>query len=174
MTSPTFRVVRGADGVETFHVENLLKGKADQPGGMTMDEMTVRAGGVIARAVEQFVFSMEDEIGRIAKMSSALDGVEIPKERFDAVYGCAHDIKGQGGTFGYPLLTEIAGSLCKLIETLLSMDAARNLTPLRKTAVDMHVRALQLVHANRLTGQGGDAGRKLIDGLRAVVAKAVA
>ena len=35
---------------------------------------------------------------------------------FDAVLGAAHDLKGLGATYEYPLATKIAASLCRLLE----------------------------------------------------------
>lgn len=34
----------------------------------------------------------------------------------EELYRVSHDIKGQGGTFGYPLMTEMATSLCDFIK----------------------------------------------------------
>jgi hypothetical protein len=42
-----------------------------------------------------------------------------------ALFVAAHDLKGMGATYGYPLITQIAASLCRLIETEAGKQAAR-------------------------------------------------
>ncbi len=37
-------------------------------------------------------------------------------ETANAMYRLAHDLKGQGTTFGHPLVTEIAAELCRAID----------------------------------------------------------
>ena len=34
----------------------------------------------------------------------------------DLLFAVAHDMKGQAGTFGFPLITELAHRLCRLLE----------------------------------------------------------
>ncbi len=41
----------------------------------------------------------------------------------DRLFAIAHDIKGQAGTFGFPLVTERANALCRMLEG--PPDAAR-------------------------------------------------
>lgn len=36
--------------------------------------------------------------------------------RPDTLFAIAHDIKGQAGTFGFPLVTERANALCRILE----------------------------------------------------------
>ena len=39
----------------------------------------------------------------------------ITPQTIDQIYARAHDLKGLGTTYEFPIVTEIAGSLCKLL-----------------------------------------------------------
>jgi hypothetical protein len=76
-----------------------------------------------------------------------------------------HDIKGQAGSLGYPLATEVARSL----GIVLKLDAQRiaGLQPV----VDAHIGAIKAIAAQRISGDGGATGRDLIEGLRTILGK---
>lgn len=81
------------------------------------------------------------------------------QKRRDALYRLAHDFKGMGGTYGYPLISTIGGSLCCLLHFGVEMDAHHY------AAVDRHVAALHKVISARLVGDGGACGSLLLKGL---------
>jgi len=43
----------------------------------------------------------------------------------EALFGVAHNIKGQGTSFGYPLMTQLGQSLCQLTRLPSPFDAAK-------------------------------------------------
>ena len=73
----------------------------------------------------------------------------------DRMFAIAHDIKGQAGTFGYPLLSDLAARLCRLLQT----DGAEGAGSL--------VAAMAEVVRDRLAGDGGERGREMVAGLEA-------
>jgi hypothetical protein len=77
----------------------------------------------------------------------------------------AHDIKGQGGSFGYHLMTAVGNQLCRFIENCSTWG------PAELDAVKVHIDAMKLVIAQRMEGDGGKVGENLVGGLQAVVAK---
>ena len=81
-------------------------------------------------------------------------------ERFATI---AHDFKGQGGSFGYPLVTQVATSLCILLSY---GDFA---APKTLMTIDLHVAAIEAIIAERLAGDGGNKGRELQDQLRVLL-----
>lgn len=85
-----------------------------------------------------------------------------------ALYGFAHDLKGQGCTFGFDLVTRVCEQLTRLLR------GRRALAPEELALVLHHVDALELVHAHRMTGDGGPEGRAIVDRLRDLVSGAVA
>lgn len=97
------------------------------------------------------------------------EAMETPGANQDAVhriFGIAHDMKGQGGSFDYHLVTSIAGMLCDYVrDTKDPLD-----TPYLKV-VEAHLSALGFVLDRAITGSGGEIGQKLEDKLRDVVEK---
>lgn len=77
----------------------------------------------------------------------------------------AHDLRGQGATFGYPLLSEFAGSLTRLLAE------GREGDPLLGQLAGLHVKAIAAVAHGRITGDGGDVGRGLRDGFERTIAR---
>jgi len=53
-----------------------------------------------------------DEIERALKLAGSQP--EAVREHLDAVYRLAHDMKGQGATFGYVLMSDIGAALSEL------------------------------------------------------------
>jgi hypothetical protein len=82
------------------------------------------------------------------------------------LFGIGHDIKGQGGSFDRPILTQIAGLLCTLTERL---DKSA-LTPASIDAIECHVAALELVTRRNITGYGGAGSAQLLEGLKKIAA----
>jgi hypothetical protein len=79
-----------------------------------------------------------------------------------------HDFKGQGGSVGYMLITEVATSLGELLR---QADLARETA---RQAVDQHVATIGTILHGRIAGDGGAQGRALLAGLRLLVAKILA
>lgn len=77
--------------------------------------------------------------------------------------GIAHDMKGQGSTFGYNLITDIAASLGRYL---------RDVPPDRRRSdvVVAHMDALDAVLSKRILGNGGAVGRAIVDALASVIA----
>jgi chemotaxis protein histidine kinase CheA len=83
----------------------------------------------------------------------------------DTLWRAAHDLKGMGGTYGYPLVTQIATSLCRLTETEAGKDAARANPDL----VCAHVDALRAAVRDRIASDAHPVGGALLRTLEAQV-----
>ena len=103
---------------------------------------------------------MEDRIR--ANVTRILQSIseETGEEAFQALHGIAHNIKGQGASFGYPLITDIGASLCRFLKE----RSAASETELQ--IMQAHVRAMQEIVSNEIAGDGGDLGGQLLDKLR--------
>ena len=86
-------------------------------------------------------------------------------ETAEALYFRAHDLKGLGSTYGYPLVTRIAASLCRMLDD----PAARLDAPL--PIVDAHIDAIRAVVRDGVSTDEYPAGRALVEGLEAQVAE---
>ncbi|MBF0166709.1 MAG: Hpt domain-containing protein [Alphaproteobacteria bacterium] len=83
----------------------------------------------------------------------------LAKPVMDNIRFLAHDMKGQGGQFGYPLVTAICDSLQKYLAPIEAPDV--------RTAeiVGIYVDAVLLVESRKMTGEGGEAGKVLLASL---------
>lgn len=89
--------------------------------------------------------------------------VADPAERgaqIDQIAALAHDIEGQGGSFGYPLMSAIGASLSKFCR------AAKRCEDDQLELIKTHIDAMKAVIVNRLEGSGGAHGAELIGLLR--------
>lgn len=90
------------------------------------------------------------------------------REHIERIFQLAHDIKGQGGSFGYRMMTRIGDQLCTFVENLESAGAAEI------EVIELHFDAMKLIIAKRLAGDGGAEANKLFDDLKKVTAKVAA
>ena len=148
------------------------------PPNTLKNKVTVDAGSVDLVAIEQAeaaIMDMKDDylvwvIEDMDKLQGAYDAaVKDAANRAAAqedIYAFAHDIKGQGGSFGYPLMTAVGNHLCKFIE---GVDGVLNDAQLE--VVKVHIDTLRLIILEKMEGDGGKAGDRLLKGLVAVVTK---
>ncbi len=152
------------DDMEIINPPNTLKSKVREGGPGAVDLATLeRAENVIAEMADTYLEWVEDDLKRLDVAYKALAGAsgDGTKES-EAVFQIAHDIKGQGGSFGYDLMTLIANELCRLIERQDEFGEPE------VQAVKVHIDAMKLVIQNRMKGDGGANGQALVDGIRQV------
>lgn len=73
----------------------------------------------------------------------------------------AHDIKGQGGTFGFPLVTAIAELLFSYLKSRAGAEACD------AAVAAAHLKALRTIVQNRIPGDGGPLGAAVLAELAA-------
>lgn len=78
----------------------------------------------------------------------------------DELHGIAHNIKGQGGSFGYDLVTDIGASFCRYLRS------APRVAPEELNIIQMHIRMLKTVSDNNIFGDGGETGARIVEKLR--------
>jgi chemotaxis protein histidine kinase CheA len=103
------------------------------------DDPVARAEAALAQLSAEFSSWMNEECEQLdrARRNVHLNGMAaLPR---DALFRSAHDIKGQAATLGFPLVADVAGSLCRLLEE--THDPTR--IPL--DLVDQHVDAVRAI-----------------------------
>jgi hypothetical protein len=133
--------------------------------GAEFDESLVsRADQAVAAVLARYPTLLSDEVTKlVAAWATAPEALD--SETVAPVFGIAHELAGYGETFGYPLVTILARSLCRLLKT---GDLNRN----RMAAVvDAHISALNAVVRTRIQGSGGEMALALAVGLDQAIAK---
>lgn len=87
-------------------------------------------------------------------------------EHLRAAAALVHEIRGQGGTFDFPLITEVATSLFRFLD-----DGAECMDERGVVVVELHVEAMRLIIDQRLHGRGDAQARAMVDGLAAAAAR---
>ena len=152
---------------EIIEVPNPLKNKVSYGPDGVDTAMLEKAEALIANLQGDFVVWVQDDLKKLQQSFDAAQAL-APAERGHAmqeVFGVLHDMKGQGGSFGYPVITQIANTLCRF------MESQSEFGPQEMEAVLVHINALRLVVAERLSGDGGTKGQKLLKGLELVLQK---
>lgn len=148
---------------ETIDVPNALKEKVAGAGMNT--DLLRHAENAVVGLHDEYEQRLEDEIGQFEADFDAMrkSGDLEPKRLF----ALAHELRGEAGSYGYPLISRSADALCKLLEKRTA------LSPADVGIVDAHVRAFRTVLKRRIKGDGGEAGQRLVDRLEAIVAEAL-
>ena len=82
---------------------------------------------------------------------------------FKEINVIAHDMKGQGGTFGYPLITTFGDSLFDFT------GPNAGVTDSHVAVVKAHVDAMRATITGRIQGDGGEIGQQLKTMLAAAI-----
>ena len=121
------------------------------------DDALVELKQVYLAAAEDDVRTLEREIGK-----TLADHSLWPKA-CEEMRRVTHNVKGQGTSFGFPLMTAVGNSLSTLLKAIKVPDEPA----LR--LIEAHVSALHLVLSQRIEGSGGSEGAELTRRLEALV-----
>ena len=118
-----------------------------------------KAEAALKSLANNFTQWLADEITKLeaARQQVRTQGVSI--ETMENLYLRAHDLKGLGTTYGYQLITRIAGSLCRLIDD----KEKRALAPL--DLVDAHIDAIKAAVRDDIKTDDHPVGRVLVEEL---------
>ena len=105
-----------------------------------------------------------DELLEFYREASASSG-EARQEAARKISRIAHELRGQGGTFGYPLVTSFASSLFRFTENESAISDER------LVVIKAHCDAIRVVLLQNITGDGGEIGQALVKALQQAIAK---
>ena len=157
--------------IQYFHPPNNLKQKQKMAGvSGKVDAGWIEAAerSILTAKFDYLTAAGED----LAKLQTAYDAaMREPANRVEhmkALYAMVQSIKGQGSSFGYPLMTAVGSQLARFIE-----DCGDELTDAQMEGVKVHVEALRLIMQQKMEGDGGPIGQKIVAGLGLVIKKMV-
>ncbi|OHC80619.1 MAG: hypothetical protein A3G73_02845 [Rhodospirillales bacterium RIFCSPLOWO2_12_FULL_67_15] len=129
--------------------------------------MLEKAEQVLAGLSDSYLDWVQEDLKNI---SAAFEELKAGKGDQTKILGdifrISHDVKGQGGSFGYNLMTAVGNELCRMLEKLPSP-----IGPAHVEAIGVHVDSMKLIIAQKMKGDAGQAGAAILAGLQKVSAK---
>ena len=126
------------------------------PTGGVDPDVVARAEAALRSLSAQFSRWLQDEIDKLdaARAQVNLEGLSSPAG--EALYTRAHDLKGLGGTYEFPIVTRAAGSLCRVIDNAQVRAAA----PL--SLVDSHINAIKAMIRDGIKTDDHPVGQAMV------------
>lgn len=99
---------------------------------------------------------LTDEVGKLEAARQRVRADGVTPETMETLYLRAHDLKGLGATYGFPLITRIAGLLCRMID-----DKAKRLeAPM--PLIDAHIDAIRAAVRDGIRDEEHPIGAALV------------
>lgn len=127
---------------------------------------------IVQSAMEQLASGMgswlRTDLERLVTARNAFLEDNLSEERIVTLHRAAHDLKGLGATYGYPIVSMIADTLCKAIQQTGEKGA------IPEDIVNAHVDALRAVVNLNLRDSDSGPAAELLRGLQQLVEKKTA
>ncbi len=153
-----------------FKLPNYLKQKmgsnAMRQPFVLPDDVLFNAEQQLKREAEGFLDWAKGYLDRLSRQVT--EAKQVSGERtaqFEEINLIAHELRGQGGTFGYPLITVFGKSLYEVTKAPCRQDDA-NLE-----IVKAHIDTMRAVLRDKIEGDGGEMGQMLFKALKMAINK---
>ena len=121
---------------------------------------------VLAELTEIYLEAAQKDVGTLERhISSVLEKTDPWDTTCREMRRVVHNVKGQGSSFGYPLMTEIGESLSHLLKAIEQPHEPQI------KLVEAHVTALRFVMDQDIKGPGDEECRTLVKRLQELVRK---
>lgn len=153
-----------SNSAQVIRPPNTLRMKVGGGFGINADAIA-KAEEALKAMSAQFSQWLNDEIVKLDKAQADIREKGYTPETAEQLYFRAHDLKGLGTTYEYPLVTRIAASLCRMLDdTTRRMDAP-------VVILDAHIDAIRAVVRDEIKSDDHPTGRVLAETLEAKVAE---
>ena len=142
---------------------NHISKKVSKTGGVSPEEAILAAlnaaGGVMG---EYQGWAIDDLNDLWMKFQNLASTDVVSKSDVSEMFDIAHEIRGQGGSFGFGLISVIADSLCKFIE------GKGDFKVFELDVIKVHIMAMKAVFAQKLEGPQKELTGQLSELLQAL------
>ncbi len=118
-------------------------------------DVVARAEAALKSLSAQFSRWLQDEIDKLEAARDRATAEGLAGVAGEVLYTRAHDLKGLGGTYEFPIVTRVAASLCRLIED----SARRAAAPL--PLVESHINAIKLMVRDGIKDDSDPVGQAI-------------
>ena len=151
--------------VQVIQAPNTLRLKVGGRLGGIDPAAIAKAEAALKSLSGNFAEWLNDELVKLDAARQRIRSEGLTVETAEALYLRAHDLKGLGATYEFPLVTRIAGSLCKLIDD----PESRLEAPM--FLVDAHIDGIKASVRGNIRSEDHPIGRKLVEELEGRVAQ---
>jgi hypothetical protein len=138
-----------ADKTEIIRPTRHISKKVPKTGGPTPDVAILRALNAAEDLMEQYQGWAVDDLSKLWMQFQELaqeESRELAAGEILDMFNVSHEIRGQGGSFGFPLITVIGDSLCKFLED------RKQLSLVELEVIRVHILAMKAVFRQELRG----------------------
>ncbi len=122
-----------------------------------------KAEEAVAALAHNFTEWMRADLdSALAALASAKDAQPDNTTHVREIFGVCHNMKGQGGSFGYELITQVGDSLCHYLHD------AGSASPRMLKVIEAHLTAIKFILDRDIQGDGGPVGKQLLAKLRSL------
>lgn len=151
---------------EVINPPNTLAAKVSPQGGPTLESIVREAGQALEDLQESYQLWVRQDLDTIFRLAEEAEAdPDVATNRLQEIAQITHDIKGQGATFEFPLLTHIARSLYKLL-----VEVERSNEQMLKL-VRLHADAMNVILKEEIRGSSDELGKHLVEMLNKAVDK---
>lgn len=137
--------------------------KVPKSGGPTPEQAIMQALNAAEDLTDDYQGWAVDDLEALWQKFQKIAGQrEVEKSEVSEMFDIAHEIRGQGGSFGFGLITAVADSLCKFIE------GRRNLSEPELNVIKVHIMAMKAVFRQQLKGGQAELAEQLTELLQAL------
>jgi chemotaxis protein histidine kinase CheA len=137
---------------------NSNKPGSEETGEGRISTTLARAEAAVANLAQDYAsWALADVAKARTALAAAIDDPAGRGQHVEALFRVGHDLKGQGTSFGFPLVTKIGHSLCAL-----TRDRAFSYESRHLDLAKSHLDALDLILAKSIKGEGGKVGAELV------------
>lgn len=152
--------------VEFIENPNPLRSKVKVKAGADPSELIAQANEAVGKLSAEFETIFAESVAALASAMSEVRQTGMTREQgLVRMRRLLHDLRGQAGTFGYPLVSQVGDSACKFI------DLSESTSETEVGVLSMHIDALKAINQAKIKGDGGPIGQELMNGLRKVILK---
>lgn len=148
---------------EMIRRPNTLRTKLGGGFGGIDAAAVARAEEALKALSSQFDQWLQDEITKLDAAEAVIRNEGFTEKAAEGLYLRAHDLKGLGTTYQYPLVTRIAGSLCRLMDD--PVQRMKSPWPL----IEAHTNAIRAVVRDGIQDENHPVGVELAIALEAEV-----
>ena len=137
-----------------------MGGKSATEGGSIGPDMLKAAREQVVEMEEDYADWVGNSISQLEQAHNRIveNNADAPRQ-LDKIREVSRELRGQGGMFGYPLMTHFGRSLEEVAEA-----SGRATEPLIDL-VSAHIEGIKVVMREHIKGDGGQIGAELLKGL---------